>query len=49
MTLQLQTTRLEEEVGVVKQELVVATSNQDMALEELENERKAKQVHIIFI
>ncbi len=42
--LQLQVTRLEEEMGRANQELATSVSLRGTALEELKNEREAKQV-----
>ncbi len=42
--LQLQVTRLEEEMGRANQELATSVSLRDTALEEVKNEKEAKQV-----
>ena len=44
MELQLQVTRLEEEMGRTNQELAASVSLRGTVLEELKNEREAKQV-----
>ena len=44
--LELQVTELEEQVGQVSDELTHSADLREKALEELKNEKEAKQVHV---